>query len=168
MGEAILELGRQYSVEESRHIISISFPHQQSPWVNIWGLKWHFCNSTAHNGSFVILSGRGDMTTKLGLHGEDQPLHHLQPLFKTSIFVLQASVDVPFAVFHVFGSFLPFLCIFDSTHWGFYVWNSFSGWAVRFVDFIDLEQYPFMGFSHLYMITLFCIPFKLWNLNFCS
>jgi len=26
LGEAILELGRQYSVEESRHIISTSFP----------------------------------------------------------------------------------------------------------------------------------------------
>jgi len=44
---------------------------------------------------------------------------------------------------------------------GFTFGIRFLGWAVRFVDFIDLEQYPFTGFSHLYMITLFCIPFKL-------
>jgi len=37
----------------------------------------------------------------------------------------------------------------------------FLAWAVRFVGFIDLEQYPFMGFSHLYMTMPFCIPFKL-------
>jgi len=35
LGETILELQRQYSVEESRHIISMSFPRQQSQWVNI-------------------------------------------------------------------------------------------------------------------------------------
>jgi len=85
LGEAILELGRQYSVAESHHIISMSFSRQQSQWVNIWGPEWHFCNSGAYNGSFVILSGRGDMTTKLGLHGRDQPLlllpHSLKPPF---------------------------------------------------------------------------------------
>ena len=90
-----------------------------------------------------------------------QPLIHLQPLFKTSIFVLQASMDVPLAVFHVFGSFLPFYAYLTAPIEGFTFGIRFLGWAVRFVDFIDLEQYPFMGFSHLYMITLFCIPFKL-------
>jgi len=44
---------------------------------------------------------------------------------------------------------------------GFTFGICFLAWAVRFVGFIDLEQYPFMGFSHLYMTTPFCIPFKL-------
>jgi len=82
LGEAILELGRQYSVEESRHIISTSFP------CHFHVKKVNRSTFEAYSGIFVILSGRGDMNTKLGLHGEDQPLHHLQPLFKTSIFVL--------------------------------------------------------------------------------
>jgi len=33
-------------------------------------------------------------------------------------------------------------------------------WASHFVDFIDLEQHPLMGFSDLY-ITTFFIPLKL-------
>jgi len=31
----------------------------------------------------------------------------------------------------------------------------------HFVDFIDLEQYPLMGFSDLYITTAFFIPLKL-------
>jgi len=42
LGEAILELGHQYSVEESHHIISTSFPRQQSEWVNIRGPRVAF------------------------------------------------------------------------------------------------------------------------------
>jgi len=48
----------------------MSFPRQQSQWVNIWGPEWHFCNSVAHNGSFVILSGRGWYDHELRLHEE--------------------------------------------------------------------------------------------------
>jgi len=91
-----------------------------------------------------------------------QPLHHLQPLFKTSIFVLQASMDVPLAVFFMFlAHFYRFYAYLTAPIEGFTFGIRFLAWVVRFVGFIDLEQYPFMGFSHLYMITPFCIPFKL-------
>ena len=146
----------------------MSFPRQQSQWVNIWGPEWHFCKSEWQSGSFVNMSGRGDMTTKLGLHGRDQPLHHLQPLFKTSIFALQASMDIPLRFFTFLGHFYRFYAYLTASIEGFTFWIRFVAWAVRFVGFIDLEQYPFMGFSHLYMITPFCISFKLWNLYFCS
>jgi len=137
------------------HIISMSFPRQQSQWVNIWGPEWHFCKSEWQSGSFVIMSGKGDMTTRIRSAWGGQPLHHLQPLFKTSIFVLQASMDVPLAVFHVFGSFLPFLCIFDNTHWGFYVWNSFSCLGSSFCGFYWLGTIPIHGvFAFIYDITV--------------
>jgi len=35
LGEAILELGHLYSVEENCHIISTSFPRHLSEWANI-------------------------------------------------------------------------------------------------------------------------------------
>jgi len=69
LGEAILELGNQYSVEESRHIISTSFPRHLSEWANIRTLEaqeWHFCNSAAHNGNFINNAGRHEVTTRIG------------------------------------------------------------------------------------------------------
>jgi len=35
------------------HIISTSFPRHQSEWANIWGPKWHFCNSEWQSDKFV-------------------------------------------------------------------------------------------------------------------
>jgi len=91
-----------------------------------------------------------------------QPLHHLQPRLKTSIFVLQASMDAPPCGFSRFWLiFYRFYAYLTAPIEGFMFGIHFLAWAVRFVGFIDLEQYPFMGFSHLYMTMPFCIPFKL-------
>jgi len=34
-------------------------------------------------------------------------------------------------------------------------------WAAHFLDFIDLEQHPLIGFSDLYITAAFFIPLKL-------
>ena len=168
--EAILELGHQYSVEESRHIISTSFP------CHFHVSKVNGSTFEAQSGIFVILQlimavsqfwvAGGEMTTRIRSAWKGSR-YFIFSILSNSIF-FRASMDVPLTVFHIFGSFLPFLCTFDSTHWGFCVLISFSTLGNSFCDFIDLEQYPFMGLSHLYMIAPFCIPFKLWNLYFCS
>ena len=49
---------------------------------------------------------------------------------------------------------------------GFTFWICFLAWTAHFVDFIDLEQHPLMGFSDLYITTPFYFPLKLWNLSF--
>jgi len=84
LGEAILELGRQYSIEKSRHIISMSFPRQQSQWVNIWGPEWHFCKSEWQSGNFVNNEWKSEMTTRIRSHFMHQPHHiifYLSPSF---------------------------------------------------------------------------------------
>jgi len=65
--------------------------------------EWHFCNSTAHNGIFVNMSGKGDGTTKLGLDACKEPHTSSSTFSPTTIFVLQAFMGVPLAVFNVFG-----------------------------------------------------------------
>ena len=91
------------------------------------------------------MSGRGDMTTKLGLHGRDQPLHHLQPLFKTSIFALQASMDIPLRFFTFLGHFYRFYAYVTAPIEGFtfgirfgqfvlwvlLTWNNTHSWGFR-------------------------------------
>jgi len=137
----------------------MSFPRQQSQWVNIWGPEWHFCK----------YEWQGWYDHEIRYAWEDQLLHHLQPLFKTSIFLFsKLPWTSPLQFFMFLAHFYRFYAYLTAPIEGFAFWICFLGWAVRFMGFIDLEQYPFMGFSHLYMITPFCIPFKLWNLYFCS
>ena len=128
------------------HIISTSFPRHQSECANIWGLEWHFCNFAAHNGSFVNNEWQSDGTTRIRFLLDARATHFIFYLYPNSIFALQASIQEPLAVFHVFGLFLPFLCTFDSTHWGFYVLNSFSCLGSSFCGFYRHGTTPLMRF----------------------
>jgi len=74
-----------------------------------------FFNFAAHNGIFVNMSGRGDGTTKLGLDACKEPHTSSSTFLQPPFFVLQASMEVLLAIFHVFTSFLSFLCTSDGT-----------------------------------------------------
>jgi len=132
----------------------MSFPRQHSEWVNIWGQEWHFCNSAAHNGSFVNNEWQSDGTMRIRFLLHARVAHFIFYLSPNSIFALQASMEV-LAVFHVFGSFSSFLCTFDSTHWGFYVLNSFSCLGSSFCGFYRLGTTPINGvFTFIYDSTV--------------
>ena len=64
-------------------------------------------------------------------------------------------MEVLLAVFHGFGSFSSYLCTFDSTHWGFYVLNSFSCLGSSFCGFYRLWTAPINGvFAFIYDSTI--------------
>ena len=90
LGEAIWELGHQYSVEESHHIIATSFPRHLSDGPTLEAQEWHFYNFEWQSDNFVNMSGRFDVTTKLGLLLHATAAFFSFPLSKTSIFLLSS------------------------------------------------------------------------------
>ena len=119
MGEAILEFGHQYSVEESRHIIATSLPcHFHVIWVNeptLEAQEWHFCNSEWQSGSFVNMSGRGD-DHEIRSAWRRPAAPSSSPLSQTSIFVVFKLWKVTHGGTNDFFTFFTF---YESwtTHW---------------------------------------------------
>ena len=162
LGDAIFELGHQYSVEKSRHIIATSFPRHLSEWPTLEAQEWYFCNSKWQSGSFINMSGRGEVTTKLGLHVMHQPLLLLPHSLKPPFFVLQASMEVPPCGFSRF-------CLIFTVF--MHIWqHPLRVLRFEFVFYIGqlilwfhwLGTIPIHGvFRFIYHSTIFYIPLKL-------
>ena len=117
LGEAILELEHQYSVDESRHIIATSFPcHFHVSRVNgstLEAQEWHICNSEWQSGNFVNMSGIVDVTTRIRSPSMLEPQTSSSTFLQTSFSLSKLPWRCPLRFFMFLPHFYLFMHIWQ-------------------------------------------------------